>query len=162
MGKALASASKLHQITKMATPSFKNQKTISENRVFKPETSKSGSFVNNNSVNSEKLKLKVESPVKKQNTIPLSEVVSDCVKRWFADTLKEAKAGDVGMQVLVGQMYCSGYGTPKDAQKGKQWITKASRTRSSALKVGDKRPGYNASDSDSESDELKDDATEIK
>lgn len=49
--------------------------------------------------------------------VPLSEVVSDCVKRWFKDTLKEAKAGDVNMQVLVGQMYYSGYGVPRDAQK---------------------------------------------
>ncbi|XP_010039170.2 uncharacterized protein LOC104427816 isoform X1 [Eucalyptus grandis] len=86
--------------------------------------------------------------------VPLSEVVSDCVKRWFKDTLKEAKAGDVNMQVLVGQMYYSGYGVPRDAQKGRIWITKASRIRTSVWKVSDKRPGYNASDSDS--DEIKD------
>lgn len=49
--------------------------------------------------------------------IPLAEVVSDCVKRWFQDTLKEAKAGDTAMQVLVSQMYYSGYGIPRDAQK---------------------------------------------
>ena len=49
--------------------------------------------------------------------VPLSEVVSDCAKRWFKDTLKEAKAGDINMQVLVGQMYYSGYGIPRDAQK---------------------------------------------
>jgi len=48
---------------------------------------------------------------------PLSGVVADCVKRWFKDTLREAKAGDVNMQILVGQMYYSGYGVPKDAQK---------------------------------------------
>lgn len=48
--------------------------------------------------------------------MPLSEVVAECVKRWFRDTLKEAKAGDINMQVLVGQMYCSGYGVPRDAQ----------------------------------------------
>ena len=47
----------------------------------------------------------------------LSEVVADCVRRWFQDTLKEAKSGDVNMQVLVSQMYYSGYGVPKDAQK---------------------------------------------
>ncbi|XP_010543693.1 PREDICTED: uncharacterized protein LOC104816524 [Tarenaya hassleriana] len=81
--------------------------------------------------------------------VPLAQVVDDCVKRWFQDTLKEAKAGDVGMQVLVGQMYCSGYGVPKDEQKGRAWINRASRTRSSAWQVSDKRPGYNASDSDS-------------
>lgn len=49
--------------------------------------------------------------------VPLSKVVSDCVKRWFKDTLKEAKAGDVNMQVLVGQMYYSGYGVARDTQK---------------------------------------------
>lgn len=49
--------------------------------------------------------------------VPLSEVVSDCVKRWFKDTLKEAKAGDINMQVLVGQMYYSGYGVARDTQK---------------------------------------------
>ncbi|XP_030481237.1 uncharacterized protein LOC115698189 [Cannabis sativa] len=87
--------------------------------------------------------------------LPLSEVVSDCVKRWFKDTLKEAKTGDINMQVLVGQMYFSGYGVPRDAQRGRIWITRASRTRS-FWKVSDKHPGYNASDSDS--DELKGDS----
>ncbi|XP_019158242.1 PREDICTED: uncharacterized protein LOC109154969 [Ipomoea nil] len=82
--------------------------------------------------------------------IPLAEVVTDCVRRWFQDTLKEAKAGDISMQVLVGQMYFSGYGVSRDAQKGKAWISRASRTRSSAWKVSDKRPGYNVSDSDSD------------
>ncbi|KAG5042242.1 hypothetical protein AAZX31_03G038100 [Glycine max] len=88
--------------------------------------------------------------------VALSEVVADCVKRWFRDALKEAKAGDINMQVLVGQMYNSGYGVPRDAQKGRVWVTKASKARSSVWKVGDKHPGYNASDSDS--DELKEDS----
>ena len=48
---------------------------------------------------------------------PLSRVVSNCTRRWFQDTLKEAKSGDFSMQVLVGQMYYSGYGVPKDARK---------------------------------------------
>ncbi|CDP13949.1 unnamed protein product [Coffea canephora] len=82
--------------------------------------------------------------------IPLAEAVADCVKRWFQDTLKEAKAGDTAMQVLVSQMYYSGYGIPRDAQKGKTWMNRASRARSSVWKVSDKHPGYNASDSDSE------------
>lgn len=47
----------------------------------------------------------------------LSEVVSDCVRRWFQETLKEAKAGDLNMQILVAQMYYNGYGVPLDAQK---------------------------------------------
>ncbi|KAF7144209.1 hypothetical protein RHSIM_Rhsim05G0226900 [Rhododendron simsii] len=152
----------------------------------------------------------------KQRT-PLSRVVSDCVRRWFQETLKEAKAGDLSMQVLVGQMYFSGYGVPQDAHKvflkpeigycylrmpksgqlfklnwdgqplhallydlqnksireflarslppsqrtcfaghggehgaGRVWMTRASRVRSSVWKVSNKRPGYNASDSDSD------------
>ncbi|XP_068668035.1 uncharacterized protein [Aristolochia californica] len=95
----------------------------------------------------------MEGQVDRRSRSPLSDVVSDCVKRWFQDTLKEARAGDSAMQVLVGQMYYSGYGVPKDVQRGRAWITKASRTRSSVWKVSDKHPGYNASDSDS--DELK-------
>ncbi|XP_052201042.1 uncharacterized protein LOC127807339 [Diospyros lotus] len=91
-----------------------------------------------------------------QRRLPLAEVVSDCVKRWFQDTLKEAKAGDAAMQVLIGQMYCSGYGVARDPQKGRAWINRASRSRSSAWEVGDKPPGYNASDSDS--DDMKGDA----
>ncbi|XP_010517140.1 PREDICTED: uncharacterized protein LOC104792648 isoform X2 [Camelina sativa] len=49
--------------------------------------------------------------------VPLSTVVSDCAKRWFKDTLEEAKAGNITMQVVLGQMYYSGYGVPKDAKK---------------------------------------------
>ncbi|KAG5533570.1 hypothetical protein RHGRI_027681 [Rhododendron griersonianum] len=67
------------------------------------------------------------------NRLPLAAVVSDCVKRWFQDTLKEAKAGDGAMQIL-----------------GRAWLNRASKSRSSAWKVGDKQPGYNASDSDSD------------
>uniref|UniRef100_A0A2P2IQG6 Uncharacterized protein MANES_07G136700 n=1 Tax=Rhizophora mucronata TaxID=61149 RepID=A0A2P2IQG6_RHIMU len=85
-----------------------------------------------------------------QKRVPLSHVVSDCVRRWFQDTLREAKAGDVAMQVLVGQMYSTGYGIPKDPRKGCAWINRASRTRPSAWKVSNKLPGYNASDSDSD------------
>ncbi|KAM0953785.1 putative tetratricopeptide-like helical domain superfamily [Dioscorea sansibarensis] len=88
-----------------------------------------------------------------QGRLPLSEVVADCVKRWFQDTLKEARNGDTTMQVLVGQMYHSGYGIPRNEQKAKAWLTKASRYRSSVWKVGDKRPGYNASDSDSDKED---------
>ncbi|KAH6769322.1 Sel1 repeat protein [Perilla frutescens var. frutescens] len=85
-----------------------------------------------------------------QARLPLSEVVSDCTERWFQDSLKEAKSGDVNMQVLVAQMYYCGYGVPQDAEKGKIWMTRASRVRSSVWKVRNKRPGYNASDSDSD------------
>ncbi|CAN6467157.1 unnamed protein product [Victoria cruziana] len=90
----------------------------------------------------------------KADRVPLSEVVADCVKRWFQDTLREAKSGDSAMQILVGQMYYSGYGVARDVQKGRAWLTKASKSRSSAWKVGDKRPGYNASDSDTDEENV--------
>ncbi|TKY47600.1 Sel protein [Spatholobus suberectus] len=104
--------------------------------------------------------VKVE-PAKKMEALeecrtPLAKVVADCAKRWFQDTLKEAKAGDSAMQLLVGQMYYSGYGVPRDPQKGHVWISKASRSRNSVWKVCGKRPGYRASDSDSCEQENKD------
>ncbi|KAK1271164.1 hypothetical protein QJS04_geneDACA005925 [Acorus gramineus] len=55
--------------------------------------------------------------VEEGRRMPLAEVVEDFVKRWFKDTLREAKAGDLAMQVLVGQMYMNGYGVPKNPQK---------------------------------------------
>ncbi|KAG5095470.1 hypothetical protein JHK84_051058 [Glycine max] len=67
--------------------------------------------------------------------------------------------------VRGGQMYCHGYGVPRVGEKadviglgmkGRIWLTKVSRVRSSVWKVGGKRPGYNASDS--ESDELEEDS----
>ncbi|KAL5210579.1 hypothetical protein ABZP36_006202 [Zizania latifolia] len=82
--------------------------------------------------------------------VPLAEVVLDCTKRWFQDTLKEARAGDAAMQVLVGQMYRNGYGVNKNDHKAQIWMEKASRYRSTVWKVSNKRPGYNASDSDSD------------
>ncbi|KAJ0978335.1 hypothetical protein J5N97_013809 [Dioscorea zingiberensis] len=90
-----------------------------------------------------------------EGRFPLSEVVADCAKRWFQDTLKEARNGDAAMQVLVGQMYQNGYGVPRNEQKAKTWMTKASKYRASVWRVSHKRPGYNASDSDS--DEVTDD-----
>ncbi|WOG94109.1 hypothetical protein DCAR_0313402 [Daucus carota subsp. sativus] len=104
---------------------------------------------NNNRINKDKNMSRNSSP-EIEERFPLAAVVNDCVRRWFLDTLKEAKAGDITMQVLVGQMYNSGYGVTMNARKGNAWIEKASRSRSSARKVGDKRPGYNASDSDSD------------
>ncbi|MFS7988206.1 hypothetical protein Hanom_Chr11g01031941 [Helianthus anomalus] len=34
---------------------------------------------------------------RQSHRLPLSDVVSDCLRRWFQDTLKEAKAGDLSM-----------------------------------------------------------------
>ncbi|KAI3974688.1 hypothetical protein MKX01_004417 [Papaver californicum] len=152
MAKSISSSKKLQQIARITSEKLinrsKQSKPISENGFLKPETS-------NSSVDFEKLKQSNQN----RATIPLSSVVSSCVKRWFRDTLKEARDGDSGMQVLVGQMYYNGYGIPKDARKGRAWIAKASRSKSSLVwEVRNKQPGYNASDSDS--DKLKDDNDE--
>ncbi|KAK6245150.1 hypothetical protein QUC31_011559 [Theobroma cacao] len=144
MGRSLPGATKLQHLAKATAQHLnktgKNAKPTAQNRRI---------------VSEDKSKNKMESSSASQR-LPLSDVVSDCVKRWFKDTLKEAKAGDVNMQVLVSQMYYSGYGVPRDAQKGRIWMTRASRLRSSVWKVSDKHPGYNASDSDS--DEMKGDS----
>ncbi|CAM0872779.1 unnamed protein product [Alopecurus aequalis] len=88
--------------------------------------------------------------MEEDDRVPLAEVVLDCTRRWFQDALKEARAGDAAMQVLVGQMYRSGYGVNKNEHKSRVWMEKASRYRSTVWKVSNKRPGYNASDSDTD------------
>ena len=116
MGKSIPSTTKLQEFAKIIAsdklPRSKRAKPISRIRVSSPETAKPGAV----RVDSERKKI-MESSGTQQNRLPLALVVSDCVKRWFQDTLKEAKAGDSAMQVLVGQMYSSGYGVPKDPHK---------------------------------------------
>lgn len=102
-----------------------------------------------NIVATSSINMKMQSG-EEHNRLPLKEVVADCAKRWFQDSLKEAKAGDTGMQVLVGQMYCSGYGVHRDVQRGKAWFQRASKSRSRVMNLVAKRPGYNASESDSD------------
>jgi len=160
MGKSLPSATKLQEFAKFVSPGRfqtpKRAKTISQIRVSAPESGKPGAVrLESERVKQQKLMESSEGQ-QSESRMPLGQVVSDCVKRWFQDALKEAKAGDSGMQVLVGQMYYSGYGVPRDPQKGRAWMNRASKTRVSVWNVSDKHPGYNASDSDS--DESKGDA----
>ncbi|GMP92588.1 hypothetical protein CsSME_00042747 [Camellia sinensis var. sinensis] len=163
MGKSLprAATTKLQQkLTDHLIKTPKRSKPISQNRLVSLETPrfccelrrpKSEKKMENNKSSSSSTG---GSGAEEQNhRTPLARVVSDCAKRWFQNTLKDAKAGDVSMQVLVGQMYYNGYGVPQDAQKGRIWMTRASRIRSSVWKVSNKRPGYNVSDSDSDEPE---------
>ncbi|CAA2998177.1 uncharacterized protein LOC111368525 [Olea europaea subsp. europaea] len=155
MGKSLPTPPRLQQLARVITSNNRPRRQSQLRPVFKtrPITSPERTGLRPDSpeqLRLNKKNLKMEAENSEQRRLPLSEVVADCVKRWFQDTLKEAKAGETAMQVLVGQMYCSGYGIPKDAQKGRAWINRASKSRSSAWKVGDKHPGYNASDSDSD------------
>ncbi|KAK3407792.1 uncharacterized protein LOC104421024 [Eucalyptus grandis] len=163
MGKSIPSATRLQDFARAVSSSDKlrlpkQAKPISRIRVSTPETSRPGGSGGGGGggggVRTDpKKKMEVgraKSLELERNTrLPLAQVVSDCARRWFQDTLREAKAGDGAMQVLVGQMYNSGYGVPRDPQKGRAWINKASKARSSVWRVSDKQPGYNASDSDS-------------
>ncbi|XP_060181880.1 uncharacterized protein LOC132611474 [Lycium barbarum] len=156
MGKSLPSPNRIQDFA---------SRIISSNRIptrikAPPSRIRSKAVVNGGESSSEQRLLKKSKNIMEEvgsnsnsstsRRVPLADVVADCVKRWFQDTLKEAKAGDTSMQVLVGQMYFSGYGISRDAHKGRAWISRASKSRSSAWKVSDKRPGYNASDSDSD------------
>ncbi|KAJ0538610.1 putative tetratricopeptide-like helical domain superfamily [Helianthus annuus] len=160
MGKSIPSSAKLQDFARIITSDRTQQskripKSLSNKTrvVPPPEPAKpKGVRIVHSEKQQQRLKIMDEGSSMNRR-IPLAEVVLECSRRWFQDTLKEAKAGDTSMQVLVGQMYCSGYGVVKDAQKGQAWISRASRSRSSVWKVGDKHPGYNASDSDS--DEVK-------
>ncbi|XWS74751.1 hypothetical protein CRYUN_Cryun01aG0024500 [Craigia yunnanensis] len=141
MGKSILCTTKGQDFSK-AVPSdkfhgAKHVKPISRNRVSCQEKASSSGV----RVDSERVKQKAMDSWGDQDRIPLCQVVSELVKGWFQDALKEAKAGDTNMQVLVGQMYCSGYGVPKDVQKGRAWIGKASRSRSLVWKVSDRHPG---------------------
>ncbi|KAF8041967.1 hypothetical protein BT93_A0536 [Corymbia citriodora subsp. variegata] len=112
MGKFLPSATRLRQLAGVEEPQSA-ARTLRSARVAPGGDRRSG--------DRRRAAMEVETSGEKEGSarVPLSEVVSDCVKRWFKDTLKEAKAGDVNMQVLVGQMYYSGYGIPRDAHLGK-------------------------------------------
>lgn len=116
MGKSLPTTTRLQEFARLVSSeklqSLKQAKPISRSRMSSPETAK----LKGAQLGSERVRLKMESS-EGQNRMPLAQVVSDCAKRWFQDTLKEAKAGDITMQVLVGQMYFSGYGVSRDPQK---------------------------------------------
>lgn len=58
---------------------------------------------------------------------PLALVVSDAVRRWFADAHKEAQKGDVKQQALLGEMMREGYGCDRDPAGGQEWADKARR-----------------------------------
>ncbi|KAK1283851.1 hypothetical protein QJS10_CPB21g01475 [Acorus calamus] len=175
MGKSLPSpATKLHAIARSASLSTRSSRTTrpaSEIVLRRPDAPTGATTGRRGG------ERRMEgAAVEEGRQTPLAEVVEDCVKRWFKDTLREAKAGDLAMQVLVGQMYVNGYGVPKNPQKsvylavlrafvamavgiylgflgmhqGKAWIRKASKFRLAAWKVYDKPPGYTASESDSD------------
>ncbi|KAL6002903.1 hypothetical protein ACLOJK_023125 [Asimina triloba] len=112
MGKSLPSPTKLQNLIRLTSENIKIPKSKKPRSKFpvSPQFRKPFDV-------SDRMAQKVEAPERRDRRVPLADVVGDCVKRWFQDTLKEAKAGDIAMQVLVGQMYYSGYGVARDAQK---------------------------------------------
>jgi TPR repeat protein len=112
MGKTLALTSTIEYYACRATAKIRSwigflrpKRDSASNSVSVPSSSREGSVMERGEGKEEEVR------------VPLSEVVADCVRRWFNETLKEARAGDTAMQVLVGQMYHSGYGVPKNDQK---------------------------------------------
>ena len=64
--------------------------------------------------------LKMQSTTKQteeERGVPLRDVVADCARHSFKDYLKKANNDDVDAQMIVGKMYCAGYGVNKDLQK---------------------------------------------
>ncbi|XP_010921063.2 uncharacterized protein [Elaeis guineensis] len=155
MGKRLPSAKSLEEFARVATERIRRGKHRKPALRSLASSKEAASVARATAEGPRPAAHSMENGEREERRVPLSEVVSDCVRRWFQDALREAKNGDAAMQVLVGQMYHSGYGCPRNEQKGKAWIAKASKYRSTVWKVSDKHPGYNASDSDS--DEVKDD-----
>ncbi|RDX79197.1 Heavy metal-associated isoprenylated plant protein 33, partial [Mucuna pruriens] len=115
MGKYVESAARLEELSRIvsSTKPHRPKGTVpkSANRVATPRSANPITCVKVESVNVKKME------TLKECRTPLAKVVADCAKRWFQDTLKEAKSGDPAMQVLVGQMYYSGYGVTRDPQK---------------------------------------------
>lgn len=122
MGRSIPSAQRIQQFARVVnSPNNGSRRTAQLKPISKvrpisspdPTDSKPGSP----KLRVKTLQMAVAENSERSQRMPLAEVVSDCVKRWFQDTLREAKNGDIAMQVLVGQMYSSGYGVAKDAQK---------------------------------------------
>lgn len=57
--------------------------------------------------------------------VPLKLVVQDAVKRWFNETLSEARRGDVKQQALLAQMLAEGYGCKQDLEESRRWAERA-------------------------------------
>jgi len=52
---------------------------------------------------------------------PLKECVLDATSRWFIETLRAAKSGDMNAAALAAQMLMEGYGCNEDLEEAKYW-----------------------------------------
>ncbi|XP_057248721.1 uncharacterized protein LOC104908080 isoform X2 [Beta vulgaris subsp. vulgaris] len=131
MGKSLPSTAGLKNFARIITSEKifppKQVKPTSNNKVSTSIPKSATEPTKMSRVDSAQLSLKMENSSVSRTRVPLAEVVSDCARRWFQDTLKEARDGDTAMQVLVGQMYNSGYGVPKNTEKDIMQVTQSHR-----------------------------------
>ncbi|KAB2026117.1 hypothetical protein ES319_D06G195800v1 [Gossypium barbadense] len=100
MGKSIVCTTKGQEFAK-AVPSdklhrAKHVKPASRNRVSCREKAGPSGV----RVKSERVKQKAMDTWGNDDRIPLAQVVSELVKGWFQEALKEAKAGDTNMGVL--------------------------------------------------------------
>jgi TPR repeat protein len=51
----------------------------------------------------------------------LKDVMANAIERWFIDTLRNAKNGDVNQAALLAEMLATGYGCNKDAEEARYW-----------------------------------------
>jgi TPR repeat protein len=47
--------------------------------------------------------------------------MANAIERWFIDTLRNAKNGDVNQAALLAEMLATGYGCNKDAEEARYW-----------------------------------------
>ena len=52
---------------------------------------------------------------------PLKAVMADAVQRWFMDTLRNARNGDLNQAALLAEMLATGYGCVKDLDEARYW-----------------------------------------
>ncbi|GLT31533.1 hypothetical protein SLA2020_062640 [Shorea laevis] len=152
MGKSILCTAKFQALASKVVSSHESQKPkhVKPTSQGKSPASQKKGKPSGLQIDSGRIKQKEMNGWNGRDRVPLAHVVSELVKAWFEDALKAAKEGDIAMQVLVGQMYCNGYGVSKDVQKGRAWISQASKNQSSVWTDADKHPGYNESDSDSD------------
>eukprot|EP00210_Caulerpa_lentillifera_P007578 g7238.t1 len=63
--------------------------------------------------------------ISEATALPLTGVVTEAVKRWYDDTLRDAQRGDVKQQAMLGQMLNEGYGCVKDPVAAAEWTERA-------------------------------------
>ena len=81
---------------------------------------KSGAMANHDATHEMKAYV-VEDTLEPMTRGPLKECVLDATSRWYIETLRAAKNGDVAAAALASQMLTEGYGCNEDLDEAKYW-----------------------------------------